>query len=158
MLCNKKDAGGYFSLEAAILVPFTFFLFVLVIHLSFYFYGRCVAVQDAYLITLRAGLLRDGADKIGFMNTNSMWQLGEKYFGNQAPAVRPEIIKDEVKIEIESETNRSAFDLAGTDRWNCGGSATAMDINIPLRIRKADRIADIAQGGIGNLTGGQNGD
>ena len=151
---------GYFSLEAAILVPLTFFLFVLVIHLAFYYYGRCLAVQDSYLIALRGGLLRDGEDRVSFMYGNASWQFGEKYFGNGTPQADCTAVKDEVRVSAETETNRSAFDLVPSDPWTYTGSAAAMDINIPLRIRKAQRIADIAQMGLRYVkekTGGQNG-
>lgn len=140
------------------MVPLTFFLFVLVIHLSFYYYGRCIAVQDSYLIALRAGLLRDGEDRMTFMHNNAAWQFGEKYFGNGTPQVNPTVSKDLVRIRVESETNRQAFDMVSSDSWVYQASAEAMDLNIPLRIRRASRIADIAQIGFREVTGGRDGD
>lgn len=49
---NKK-AEGYFTIEAALLLPLVIMLIVFMIFLSFYCYDRCILEQCAYAAALR---------------------------------------------------------------------------------------------------------
>lgn len=52
--CRK--VGGFFTVEAAVIVPLTIFLFCFLFYLTFYLYNRCVVSQDAYLLAFRGSL------------------------------------------------------------------------------------------------------
>lgn len=49
----KKKTGGYFTVEAAYLMPFAIFLMALLCYLAFYMCNRCLIVQDTYILGLR---------------------------------------------------------------------------------------------------------
>ena len=69
---KKNGFNGYFTLEAAFLVPAAFFLFAFVIHVAFLMYGRCLMVPDAYLPAMRekiAAVLEIPADRVNVKAT-----------------------------------------------------------------------------------------
>lgn len=48
-----KKMSGYFTVEAALLLPFAMMIIVFMIFLSFYCYDRCILEQCAYAAALR---------------------------------------------------------------------------------------------------------
>ncbi len=51
--CLSKRTTGYFTVEAALLLPFVMMSIVFMIFLSFYCYDRCILEQCAYAAALR---------------------------------------------------------------------------------------------------------
>ena len=49
----SEKTGGYFTVEAALLLPFVMMSIVFMIFLSFYCYDRCILEQCAYAAALR---------------------------------------------------------------------------------------------------------
>ena len=87
---EKKDLlrleyAGYFTVEAALVFPLVFFLLVLICHVSFMMYARCLAAQDNYLMAFRASILRDGEDREAYIDGRQRDQIGRKYFGVDLP-------------------------------------------------------------------------
>ncbi len=64
---EKKTAwDGYFTLEAAMIVPVVFMLIVMLLYLMFYMYDRCVMTQDLYTAAYHESVLRGkGGDAAG---------------------------------------------------------------------------------------------
>ena len=141
---GENGLNGYFTLEAAFLVPAAFFLIVFVIHVAFLMYGRCLMVPDAYLPVMRAGYLGEDEDVISFVMSQTSFQTGGKYFGNRVPVYTASKDGKYIVAETKSETNRRAFDLANAGTWETKAGARAIHIDVPKRIRRIDRIADIA--------------
>ncbi len=50
---RKKDADGYFTVEAAFIVPMALAVLVLTLYLTFFVWGRCRIVQDAMMLSIR---------------------------------------------------------------------------------------------------------
>ena len=65
--CLTKNVAGYFTVEAALLLPFVFMIIVFMIFLSFYCYDRCVLEQCAYAAALRGSSNR-------FTNTQEAYE------------------------------------------------------------------------------------
>lgn len=65
--CFTKKTAGYFTVEAALLLPFIFVILVFMIFLSFYCYNRCVLEQCAYAAALRGSSNR-------FANTQEAYE------------------------------------------------------------------------------------
>lgn len=53
MRVDKKYESAYFTVEAALLMPFIMLLIVMMIFLSFYSYDRCILEHSAYEAALR---------------------------------------------------------------------------------------------------------
>ena len=142
---RSKTVNGYLTLEAAFLVPLAVFLFVFVIHLSFMMSGRAYLAQDAYVLAFRASMLQEKDDAAGLVAGMAANQVRHKYFGNTQPQTETGTQGKYVVVKVRTKTARSAFDLApGTD-WEMVTGARAIRIDITKRIRKMDRIADMAQ-------------
>lgn len=149
--------NGYFTLEAAFLVPAAFFLIAFVIHVAFLMYGRCLMVPDAYLPVMRAGYLGEDEDVISFVMSQTSFQTGGKYFGNRVPVYTVSKDGKYIVAETKSETNRRAFDLANAGTWEITAGARAVHIDVPKRIRRIDRVADIALLALRGKDGKKNG-
>ena len=141
---GENGLNGYFTLEAAFLVPAAFFLIAFIIHAAFLMYGRCLMVPDAYLPAMRAGYLSEDEDAVAFVMSQISFQTGGKYFGSRVPVYSASKDGKHIVVETKSETNRKAFDLANADAWRMKAGARAIHIDVPKRIRRIDRIADIA--------------
>lgn len=50
---RKKEAGGYFTVEAAFIVPLALAVLVLTLYLTFFVCGRCRMIQDAMILSIR---------------------------------------------------------------------------------------------------------
>ena len=144
---------GYFTLEAAILVPLTFFLLACIIHMVFLEYGRCLLVQDSYVVALRASLLEEGEDRAAFAAENGAWQVKGRYFGNETPSVRAQEKGSDVTVSLGTSTVRSGFDLTDTSVWSSETSMRARYYHMPKHMRRIARIADLARSGLKYATG-----
>lgn len=148
MRIRKKDMGGYFTLEAAFLVPLTFFLLACIIHMVFLEYGRCLLVQDAYVTAFRASLLKEGEDRAAFARENAAWQFSGRYFGNKTPEVTATVSGADVTVGLKTEARRSGFDLTSAEAWTSGVSMRARFYDMPGHIRRVARIADLIRAGV----------
>lgn len=140
-----KEVNGYLTLEAAFLVPLAVFLFVFVIHFSFMLSGGAYLEQDAYVLTFRASMTKEEEDAAAFVSGIAAAQTNHKYFGNTKPQVETTTDGKHVVVKLRMKTNRRAFDLAGTADWETVFSGRAIRVDITKRIRKIDRIADLAK-------------
>ena len=141
---KQKQLNGYFTLEASFLVPVAFFLFAFVIHLSFLMSGRAYLTEDAYALAFRASMLGEDEDAEAFIASVFAEQTKHKYFGNGTPALSTRVQGHDVIVELKTGTNRRAFDLANASPWESVSGARAIRIDVTKRIRRIDRIADIA--------------
>lgn len=53
MLKKKYTLGGYFSVEAALLLPMVMMLMTMMIFMAFYSYDRCILEQSAWQAAIR---------------------------------------------------------------------------------------------------------
>ena len=142
---RAKELNGYLTLEAAFLVPMAVFLFVFVIHFSVMMSGRTYLSQDAYALAFRASMTGEEEDAAGFVASVLQTQTNHKYFGNTAPRAETGTDGKYVTVKLHMKTNRQAFDLAPGDEWKNESTARAIRVDITKRIRKIDRISDLAK-------------
>lgn len=74
MPVKKMEANGYFTVEAACIVPLTVVIIAMFIYLSFFMYDRCALDQDSYVLSYRESVRRGGK------STNARTVMGQKYF------------------------------------------------------------------------------
>lgn len=61
----RKKWNGYFTIEAAFILPVVLFLYLLIILAALYLYCRCAISQDNFLLGMRAGRFTWGEDYYG---------------------------------------------------------------------------------------------
>lgn len=160
---GKKDLlrleyAGYFTVEAALVFPLVFFLLVLICHVSFMMYARCLAAQDNYLMAFRASILRDGEDREAYIDGRQRDQIGSKYFGVDLPQMVARADKKKVECGTSTEVHRKGFDLATGEKWRIQTRAEAFVINQAAHIRKLDRMTDLMRIGLEEMRRKRDGD
>lgn len=121
------------------------FLFVFVIHFSFMMSGRTYLTQDAYTLAFRASMTGEEEDVSGIVSNALQTQTAHRYFGNTKPEAETGTDGKHVLVTLRIKTNRRAFDLARGTYWENESSARAIRVDITKRIRKIDRLADLAK-------------
>lgn len=61
----RKRWRGYFTIEAAFILPVVLFLYLLIILTALFLYCRCVISQDNFLIGMRAERFTDAEENYG---------------------------------------------------------------------------------------------
>lgn len=154
--CGSSAAGklkkAYFTVEMSLVFPIVLFIMVLLIHFAFFLYGRCLLSQDTYLLAFRASIVNEeelGTDRASYVQEIAEAQFGEKYLGNYRPRAEAAVDGDQVRVESESEgTHRtmSGSSLMPRGSWTYMTAARAEIIDPAGRIRRIDRMADVAKG------------
>ncbi|MCR5675563.1 MAG: hypothetical protein K6G16_07640 [Lachnospiraceae bacterium] len=136
----------------SLVFPIVLFVMVLLIHFLFYLYGRCILSQDVYLLAFRTSMLNEeeaGTDRKAYLQGIADAQFGRKYFGNRRPVLDLEVTADEVHLHAETEASHRAMnwmDLMPVGSWVHGAGARAEIVDPAARIRRIDRIGDVARG------------
>ena len=154
----RLESAGSFTVDAALVFPLVFFLLVLICHVSFMMYARCLAAQDNYLMAFRASILRDGEDMEAYIDGRQRDQIGRKYFGVDLPQMVARADKKKVECETSTEVHRKGFDLATGEKWRIQTRAEAFVINQAAHIRKLDRMTDLMQIGLEEMRRKRDGD
>lgn len=71
----RKKCNGYFTIEAAFILPIVLFIYLVIILSAMFLYCRCVISQDEFLLSMRGGRLTLGEEK-----------YGEAIYGSEAEA------------------------------------------------------------------------
>lgn len=139
----KRKANGYFTIEACVLVAVAFFLFALIIHLTFYMHARTILIQDTYLLAFRASLEEEDKDASQLIGNMASMQFGSRYFGNDVPVVEASDHQKKITADAYTVTHRSAYDLALPEIWQVRAVAETIRYDMPAHIRRVARVADL---------------
>lgn len=139
----KKTAKGYMTLEAAFVMTWTVFLFVLLIYLSFYSYDKCVLFQDAYAVCFRGSIQKDEGQVVPYIDAHMQKQFGKKYFGTGQ--VRGTVDRNGNTTSVTGECQikvpiRQVFTMPDQTGWKIRTRAKAQIIN-PTRMIRRSRMA-----------------
>ncbi|MCR4764020.1 MAG: hypothetical protein K5696_10875 [Lachnospiraceae bacterium] len=143
--------------------PVVLVVMVLILHLAFYLYGRCILSQDVYLLAFRASTVNEkaiGTDRASYVRGIADAQFGRKYFGNRTPSLTVEISGKKVRLKAETEASHRTLGrdpMMPQGSWTHGAGASAEILDPAARIRKIDRISDLVRMGM-EAKGGNNGD
>ncbi len=151
---EKRDRwrDAYFTVEMSLVIPIVLFVMVLIIHFALYLYGRCILSQDVYLLAFRASVADEkeiGTDRASYLQGIAGAQFGRKYFGNRIPVLDVEASDSEIRVRGETEASHRAMSGSGLmplGSWTHGAGARAEITDQPARIRRIDRIGDVARG------------
>ncbi len=138
-----RKTGGYFTVEASMIVPAAVILCVLLIDLCFFLYDCCVCTQDAYLLAFR-GSLCCGEEEKGIRQSvteNDALKSKGKYINASDIDSRIDIGHRTVSAEVRGR-------VAATG-WNFGAGWEAQRICPVDCIRKVRLVKKIKAMGMG---------
>ncbi len=135
----RRTAKGYMTVEAAFLITWTIFLFVLLIYLSFYSYDKCVLFQDAYTVCFRGSIQKEEDQVVPYINAHMQQQFGSKYFG--VGKVQGTVDRNGNTTSVTGECQvkvpiRQVFTMHDQAGWKIKTKAKAQIINPTKVIRK----------------------
>lgn len=142
----RRTAKGYMTVEAAFLITWTVFLFVLLIYLSFYSYDKCVLFQDAYIVCFRGSIQKEEDQVVPYINAHMQQQFGRKYFGVgkvQGTVDRngnTTSVTGECQVKVPIRQFLTMQDRAG---WKIKTKAKAQIINPTKVIRKCRWVGNL---------------
>lgn len=118
--CIHKKEAGYFTVEAALLLPFVIMIMVFMIFLSFYCYDRCILEQCAYAAALRGSSNR-------FVNTQEAYE--------EALAAAEGLVAEKLFAVKELKTTICVSGLTISVTYEC-------EVNMPVGTWLEDIIGD----------------
>ena len=142
----RRSAKGYMTVEAAFLITWTVFLFVLLIYLSFYSYDKCVLFQDAYTVCFRGSIQKEEDQVVPYITAHMQEQFGRKYFG--VGKVQGTVDKNGNTTSVTGECQvkvpiRHFFTMHDRAGWTIKTKAKAQIINPTKVIRKCRWVGNL---------------
>ena len=132
-------------------IPVVIFIIAFLIYAAFLMYGRCLMVQDSYLLAFEASRVQDINDPNMYVHENAPQKLGRKYFGNDLPEVRTWKKDNHIYVAMKTMTHHKAIDWYGllVDKsWEIESQMRADVNDPPEKIRHMERIRDLAEMGL----------
>ena len=142
----RRTAKGYMTVEAAFLITWTMFLFVLLIYLSFYSYDKCVLFQDAYTVCFRGSIQKEEDQVVPYITAHMQEQFGRKYFG--VGKVQGTVDRNGNTTSVTGECQvkvpiRQSFTMNDRAGWKIKTKAKAQIINPTKIIRKCRWVGNL---------------
>ena len=142
----KRTVKGYMTVEAAFLITWTMFLFVLLIYLSFYSYDKCVLFQDAYTVCFRGSIQKEEDQVVPYITAHMQEQFGRKYFG--VGKVQGTVDRNGNTTSVTGECQvkvpiRQSFTMNDREGWKIKTKAKAQIINPTKIIRKCRWVGNL---------------
>lgn len=146
----RNGINAFYTVEASFVVPMALLVVVFILQISFYMYGRCIAVQDSYLIAFKGSIMADAGDagQNDYMYAYSEAILNGKYFGNDVPVLSITHEGKSIITKLETDTYHNAVDMLApwlNGSWHIKASGKAESIDRSAGIRKMSRLQDIAE-------------
>lgn len=149
---RRKNLGGYMTLEAAFIIPWTVFLFVFLIYAAFYLYDKCVLFQDAYTVCFRASVQKEENGVSEYLSSHMETQFGKKYFG--AGTIEKRVQQSDKEVRVYGACSVKApfshfLTMAQAGGLSIQTEAKAQIINPAKIIRKcrmAENVVDFMEG------------
>ena len=142
----KRTAKGYMTVEAAFLITWTVFLFVLLIYLSFYSYDKCVLFQDAYTVCFKGSIQKEEDQVVPYITSHMQEHFGRKYFavgkvqGTVDRNGNTTSVTGECQVKVPIRQFFTMHDRAG---WKIKTKAKAQIINPTKVIRKCRWVGNL---------------
>lgn len=101
---KNKKINGYFTIEAALLMPVFLCVTVLLCYLAFYMCNRVVLLRDTYVTGLRGSLRQEMTNKeVAAYALQQSEGLAEKYYAVSQMNRKVQVNGKEIVVEIECE-------------------------------------------------------
>ena len=112
---------GYFTVEAALIMPFVLAVILLVTYMWFFKYDRCLMEQDFAWITVRSIMARDKAsgERVEYAEKLIKQLYTKEYFAWKWGASSASIDKGELTVEVSGQLT---FPFSGLAFWDGGNT------------------------------------
>ena len=149
MLDNRPEHGGmaeaYFTVEAALILPLTLGIVVMIIYLMFYQYDRCLLEQDVGIAALRAAVAtsEDAGERLEELRRQAGKTYWDKYVAFDPEEVTGKIKGNRLEAARKGSLNVPFLDISkwtGTDRWSAEASFSIRKASPVLFIRACRRL------------------
>lgn len=141
---KKPETDGYFTVEAALVMPVVLSIIVMILYLSFYLYDRCIMAQDLYLLSYRQSIEKGNADRAGTGAVRA--QLGGRVF--MLSGLETETAAGgTVRLKGNAVMEAPVFGLALFDRqrrWHLCVEEKAKKTDPPKEYRRVRRLLYLA--------------
>ena len=116
----RKEADGYFTVEAAMVMPLVFGVILMVLYLLFFQYNRCVLELELGVFALRGSLLEteSNEDRAEKLQQQAMEQNEERYIAWECGDIQWKLERGTLQAEQQGVL---LFPFA-KERWNARGS------------------------------------
>lgn len=97
----RKKAGGYFTVEAAMVMPIVLGTIVFIIYLLFFQYNRCLMEQDIGMLAMRGAVLQaeNNQERIDKLREHADNLYDEKYIVWESGEIQLKVEKGKLKVE-----------------------------------------------------------
>lgn len=141
---QEKILKAYFTVEAALVLPLTLGILVVVMYLMFYQYDRCLLEQDTGISALRASILasEDGSDKLEELRKQAGQTYWDKYVAFEPEEITGKIKGNKLEASRKGSVRVPFLDISkwtGSDRWGVEVSFINRKISPVLFIRVCRR-------------------
>lgn len=108
---RRRGTGGYFTVEASIIVPLVMMLIGFLFSCTYHLYHKCVLSQDVYLIAFRGSAVHDQESEEfrSRIGQEAERQFGKKYFTQSRKLDHIEVSRDHINISASVTTKNSFF-------------------------------------------------
>lgn len=112
MKSGKKKAAGYFTVEAALVMPIVLMSVVLVMYLFLFQYNRCLMEQDTGILALRGTVMQtmDKQERMRMLKEQANAQKNGLYLAWESEQPGLKLEKGTVQVERKG---RLAFPFSG---------------------------------------------
>lgn len=103
----KREIEGYFTVEAAMVLPMVLLTIVLIIYLLFFQYNRCLMEQDIGILALRGAALQagDNEDRMQQLKEEAAGLYSEKYIAWDGGEIVLRLEKGKIYAERSGQIN-----------------------------------------------------
>ena len=136
------------TVEASMIFPVVIFVMVFLIYVTFMLYGRCILLQDTYILAFRASRAQNMEDPDAFVRQQKDAQFGRKYFGNDPSGVQAWKSGDDIYVSIKIRTRHNAmsrYEMMPGGIWESKAELKAEVTDAPARIRHMERVSDLVK-------------
>lgn len=146
----RKIQKGYFTVEAALILPFTLAVIVFLIYIMFYQYNRCLADQDLGIMAFRGSLekVEDKEQLLLILQDNIKNLYQDKFIAFQADSIQINLKENMVCIEGGGSTQvpfPQLSMLTGQDNWRIHRQFVNHRMDPVLFVRTCRKLKEISK-------------
>jgi len=99
----RKKVAGYFTVEAALIMPIVLSVIFVMMYLLFFQYNRCLMEMEMGIFALRGSLMQaeTNEDRVELLGKLAMEEREEQYIGWNCGKLRWKLEKGTLKVERE---------------------------------------------------------
>lgn len=137
---------GYFTVEATLLMPIVFYVYIFIIYMVFFQYNRCITEQDIYICALRGSRIWEENNQDIYIKTvqETAKLDGEKLIAMNSPQYSVFVGKGKVTVTAEGELDfpfAGFMNLVMSKMWLVSSQRECSSIS-PVRFIKNCRLLE----------------